>query len=152
MVAEVQQLARQRAQRYEHTELIGMAIMVIGADIIFIIGATVDAGSVLQAEDRTRYQVAIATEPVARHSLLCEPIFAEARDRVSAPEIDAVRRQSNILPALRGLLPRGCFDEAQNYRYRISFRLGCGPCFGRRERRRDDPDLVDLQSRALRER
>ncbi len=64
MVAEVQLLARQPAPRYEPTELIGMVIMVIGVGIIFIIGVTADAGSVLQVEDHIRYPVGIAADPV----------------------------------------------------------------------------------------
>ena len=68
MVAEVQLLARQPALPYEPTELIGMVIMVIGVGIIFIIGVTADAGSVLQVEDHIRYQVDIAAEPVDCHS------------------------------------------------------------------------------------
>ena len=64
----MQLLAQQRVPRCELTEVIGTAIMVIGAGIIFIIGVTVDAGSVLQVEDHIRYQVGIAAELVDRHS------------------------------------------------------------------------------------
>jgi hypothetical protein len=67
VVAEVQLLAQQPAPPYEPTELIGMVIMVIGADIISTTGVTADAGSVLRVEDHTRFQVGIATEPVDFH-------------------------------------------------------------------------------------
>jgi len=62
VVAEVQLSVRQQAQRYEPIGVIGTVIMVIGEGTIFIIGATVVAGSALQAEDHTRYQAGIATE------------------------------------------------------------------------------------------
>ena len=66
MVVEVLLLAQQQAPRCELTEVIGTVIMVIGADIIFIIGVTVDAGSVLQVEDHIRYQVGIAAKLAGR--------------------------------------------------------------------------------------
>ena len=51
MAAEVPLLARHQAPRYEPTGVIGTVIMVIGTDIIFIIGTMVIAGSVHQMGD-----------------------------------------------------------------------------------------------------
>ena len=67
MVVEVRSLARQQARRCEPTGVIGTVTMDVGTGIIFIIGVTVDAGSVLQVDDLTRYQVGIAAEPFDFH-------------------------------------------------------------------------------------
>ena len=87
MVAEVQLLAQQRVPRCELTEVIGTAIMVIGAGIIFIIGVTADAGSVLQVEDHIRYPVGIAADPVDFPSVTWRTHFHRARDHGLALEI-----------------------------------------------------------------
>jgi xanthine/uracil permease len=58
----VRPLVQSPAQRWVPTGVTGTVIMVIGAEIISIIGATVVAGSVLQVEDHIRYRIDIAAD------------------------------------------------------------------------------------------
>jgi hypothetical protein len=70
VVAEVPLLEQQQVPRYELTEVIGTVIMGIGADIIFIIGTVVIAGSVHQVEDHMWCHPDIAVDGGDCHSFI----------------------------------------------------------------------------------
>ena len=89
MAAEAQLSAQQPAPPWEPIGVIGTVIMVIGAEIIFIIGATVIAGSVHQAADHMWCRLDIAVDA-------CRPPFVSSRTYL--------RRRANALLEGGGVL------------------------------------------------